>query len=416
MKTFKIIVIFLLAGYLVNAQVKDISVTFAPVGEYTFWDYKSGLEDGFLVGGKVGFGFGEFIELRGTYLQSYDLKTNFEHYGLANYDMNIFTPQDVRLTRWGGEFKANIGTHGLNPYLTLGSGIQTIEPSNNEKFKQIYASLGLGIKLNLSERVVFLVEGKNTMFNFNSAAHLLTTDNKTAFGVTEGDFTDNRLSNWAIQGALQFYLGGRNPGTLSELDKAYLNQFRGGLRGVQLIIEPGAAYVEFDKNSLYRDNWFVGGYAGLDFNQYIGLRGFYFQAVENMKLSTDFENLSMYGMEFRARLNASTGITPFITLGGGYINPQNNYLGKGDAIVKGNEFASGGLGLNIPLGKRVLITGGAKAMITSAENAEDIQVPGDLQTHFMYNAGIKFTLGRKSKSTEAIYQEKVEPGCRLQNG
>ena len=407
MKKIKIIMLFLLIGFLGEAQVKDISVTFSPIGEYSFWDNKAGLKDGFLYGGKVGFGFGEFIELRGTYLQSYDLKTSFENYGLANYDNKLFSPQDVKLTRWGGEFKANIGTKGLNPFVTLGTGVQTIEISDNDKFDQIYASLGLGIKLNLSERVVFLVEGKNTMYNFNSVAHLLTSADKTAFGVTDADFTNNRLNNWAIQGALQIYLGGRNPGTLSELDQAYLNQFRGGLRGLQFSIEPGAAYIVFDNNSLFRDTWLVGGYAGLDFNKYIGLRGFYFQAVESMKLNTDFENLSMYGMEFRARLNASTGIVPFISLGGGYINPQNSYRGKGGALVKGNEFATGGLGLNIPLGKRVLITGGAKAMITSAENAENIELPGDLQTHIMYNAAIKFTLGRKSKSTDAIYQDNL---------
>jgi len=400
-------VLLLLAGFLGKAQVKDVSVTFSPIGEYSFWDYKAGLEDGFLIGGKVGFGFGEFIELRGTYLQSNNLKTNFEKYELANYNNNLFLPQDVTLTRWGGEFKANIGTKGLQPYITLGTGIQTIEISNNDKFDQIYASLGAGVKLNLSERVVFLVEGKNTMYNFNSVAHLLTSADKTAFVVTEADFSNNRLSNWAIQGALQFYLGGRNPGTLSELDQAYLNQFRGGLKGLQLAIEPGAAYIAFDENSLFRDTWFVGGYAGLDFNKYIGIRGFYFQAVESMKLSTDFENLSMYGMEFRARLNASTGITPYIALGGGYINPTNNYRGEGGALVPGNEFATGGLGLNIPLGKRVMVTGGARAMITSAENVEDIQLPGELQTHLMYNAGIQFTLGKKSKSTDAIYQENL---------
>lgn len=407
MKTIKITLLLLLAGFLGNAQVKDISVTFAPVGEYSFWDNKAGLEDGWLVGGKVGFGFGEFIELRATYLQSLDLTTNFENYGLSNYNHDIFSPQDVTLTRWGGEFKANIGTSGLMPYITLGTGVQTLEIGDNDKFDQIYASLGLGVKLNLTERLVFLVEGKNTMYNFNSAANLLTSADKTAFGVTAADFSNDRLSNWAVQGALQIYLGGRAPGTMSQLDQAYLNQFRGGLRGIQFTIEPGVAYIAFDDNSLFRDTWLVGGYAGLDFNKYIGLRAFYFHAVENMDLTTDFEKLSMYGIEFRGRLNTSTGITPYITLGGGYLNPQSSYAGKNGVLVDGNEFAAGGLGLNIPLGKRVLLTGGAKAMLTSSEYAEDIELPGDLQTHMMYNAGIKFTLGRKAKSPDAIYQKNL---------
>ena len=89
MKTIKMTILLLVVGFLGNAQVKDISVTFAPIGEYSFWDNKAGLEDGFLVGGKIGFGFGEFIELRGTYLQSLDLKTNFENFGLVNYNHDM---------------------------------------------------------------------------------------------------------------------------------------------------------------------------------------------------------------------------------------------------------------------------------------------------------------------------------------
>ena len=61
MKTIKMTILLLVVGFLGNAQVKDISVTFSPIGEYSFWDNKAGLEDGFLVGGKIGFGFGELI-------------------------------------------------------------------------------------------------------------------------------------------------------------------------------------------------------------------------------------------------------------------------------------------------------------------------------------------------------------------
>ena len=60
------------------AQVKDISFTISPFAEYNWWDNKSGLENGTLVGGKLGFGFGEYIELRAVYAQSIDLKTNFD--------------------------------------------------------------------------------------------------------------------------------------------------------------------------------------------------------------------------------------------------------------------------------------------------------------------------------------------------
>jgi hypothetical protein len=115
----------------------------------------------------------------------------------------------------------------------------------------------------------------------------------------------------------------------------------------------------------------------------------------------------MYGLEFRARLNDGNGVTPYLVLGGGYMNAYDSYLGKDDLTVEGSEFASGGLGLNIPLGKNLLITGGARAVITSGKNVEDLVAPSDIQTHVMYNAGLKLVLGRKSKSPQDVYQNNL---------
>lgn len=401
-----IVLIGLLIPSIFIAQVKDISLTISPTAEYTFWDNKAGLNDGLLIGGKLGFGFGEYLELRGVYLQSLDLKTNFENFGLANYDSNIFTEQNAKLTRWGGEFKANIGAKGIKPYLTLGTGIQNIE-INTEKLEQVYASIGLGFKLNLSKRAILAFEAKNTTYNFNAGSNLLSESNKEAFGVTNDDFFSERLSNWAVLGSLEFYLGGRKPGVLTELDQAYLDKFKGGFKGLKLIVEPSVAHISFDEKSLLRDTYFLGGYVGLDFNEYIGLRGFYFKGTENDEISTRFNELSMYGIELRARLNDGNGVTPYLILGGGYLNPNSNYLGKEDTFVKKGEFASGGLGLNIPLGKGVLISGGLRALVSSGQNVEDISSTADIQTHIMYNAGIKFALGKKSKSPETVLNEKV---------
>lgn len=400
-----LLILFAIAGFIGNAQVKDISVTLSPAAEYTWWDNHAGLNNGMLVGGKLGFGFGEYMELRGIYLQSYDLTTNFENFGLTGYIPELFSPQAVTLTRWGGELKANIGTGKLKPYITLGTGIQSFEIPEMNKLEQIYASAGIGLKINLFPRAVLLVEAKNTTYNFNAGADLLTSADKSNFGVTEADFNRERLSNWAVQGALQFYLGGRRPGVMTDLDKAYLNKFNSGLQGIQPIIEPGVGYIAFNENSLYRDTWLAGGYAGIDFGEYVGIRGFYFQATKSSDINTDFDNLSMYGLELRARLNDGNGVTPYLALGGGYLDPTSGYLGKDGVTVKGGEFASGGLGLNIPLGKRVLISGGARAMLTSGGSALGITNPNEIQTHVMYNAGIKFTLGKKSRSTDDVYNE-----------
>lgn len=415
MKRIKIVVLLaVLYNLTAKAQVKDISFTFSPTGAYTFWDKKAGMADGVLVGGKIGFGFGEYLELRGIYQQSLDLNTNFENFGLANYDTNLFTKQEVKLTRWGGEFKANIGTKKLSPYLTIGTGIQAIELDNADKLEQIYAGLGLGIKFNIAKRLVFTLEGRGTTYKFNAAKNLLANEDKTLFGVTDADFSNERLMNWSVMGSLQFYLGGRKPGTLSPLDQAYLNKFKGGFKGLQFVLEPSANRLTFDDNSLFRDTWMLGGYAGIDFNEYVGLRAFYFQATEDDELSTSFDKLSMYGLEFRANLNDGNGVVPYLILGGGYLNPDSNYLGKDSLFVSGTEFASAGLGLTIPLGSNVSITGGARALVTSGTDITDINEPKDLQSHLMYNVGVKFNLGKKSDSTEKIYQDNLNKELEAQ--
>jgi hypothetical protein len=390
-----------------NSQVKDISFTFSPAAEYTWWDAKAGFNDGTLIGGKLGFGFGEYIELRGVYLQSLDLTTNFENFGLTNFDATLFTQQNAKLTRWGGEFKANIGTKRLMPYLTLGTGVQNIE-LNATNFEQIYGTVGLGFKFNIAKRAVLSVEAKNTTYNFNAGSNLLSAADKISFGVSDADFSTESLSNWAVLGSLQFYLGGRKPGTLSELDEAYLNKFKGGFKGLQLVVEPSIAHISFDEKSLLRDTYFLGGYVGLDFNEYIGLRGFYFKGTVNDEISTSFDDLAMYGVEFRARLNDGNGVTPYLILGGGYLNAADSYLGKNDLNVKSGEFGSGGLGLNIPLGRRVLISGGLRAILTSGDDISNISAPNQIQTHLMYNAGLKFTLGKKSKSPNEVFDTNIK--------
>ena len=257
--------------------------------------------------------------------------------------------------------------------------------------------------------MTFTVEGKNTLFNFNSAKNLLTAKDKTDLSVTDTDFSNQLLSNWSIQGALQFYLGGRKPGSLSELDKAYLKKIKGGFRGLRWVLEPSANYIDFSEKSNFRDTYLLGGYFGLDFNQFTGLRVFYLQATEGEQISTRFDKLAMYGAEFRARLNDGNGVTPYLILGGGYLNPASSYAGVNTtAAAKGQEFASAGLGMNIPLGRNFLMTAGVRGIVTSGQEIENLGNPDQLQTHIMYNLGIKLAFGAKAEDPTNVYKAELE--------
>lgn len=416
MKKIIILALLLIQSNFFIAQVKDISFTLSPFAEYNWWDNKSGLEDGILLGGKLGFGFGEYIELRAVYAQSTDLKTNFDNFGIKGFNSATSIPQSVKMTRWGGEFKANIGRGTLNPFINIGTGVQKIELENiGQEFEQIYTALGLGIKTKLTDRIIFTLEGKNTLFNFNSGKNLLTPQDKINYGVTNADFSSDLLSNWSVQGALQFYLGGRSPGTLSELDQAYLKKIKGGFKGLRWVLEPSINYVNFSDKSNFRDTYLLGGYFGLDFNQFTGVRVFYLQANENKQISTRFDELAMYGAEFRARLNDGSGVTPYLILGGGYLNPTSSYVDINNNTAEGQKFASAGLGMNIPLGKNFLITGGARGIVTTGQEIQNLGNPDQLQTHIMYNAGLKLTFGAKSTNPDEVYQSQLDYALTNQN-
>ena len=406
----KLLLFWTISAFLINtnAQVKDISFTLSPAVSYHWWNDKSGLADNFLYGGQIGFGFGENIELRGVYFQSDKLITSFEKFGLPNYVDNLFISKEVDFKRYGGQFKANIGTNELNPYITLGTGVQSFKVENMDIQKQIYADLGLGIKYNIGKRTSLNIEGKNTMYNFNAVSRLLDPQNVIDFAVTPADYNNERLNNWSVMASLQFYLGGRQPGELSDLDKAYLNTFKSGFSGIRWTIEPSGSYLEFKDENTFRNTYLLGGYAGLDFNEYIGVRGFYFRATEDESLSLNFDNLSMYGGEFRARLNIARGVTPYIAIGGGYLNPFSSYVPQSTTPAEGKYFAHGGLGLNIPLSKEVQLFGSMKYLLTSTNNPEDLVAPDEISAHTWYSFGLKLFLGKKSNDPTKVYESQMK--------
>lgn len=401
-----------------GAQVSDVSVTLQPTLSYNWWDSNAAIQDGVMVGGRLGFGFGESIELRGVYEKSIDAKNTASKIDFLSQEaINSFKSRNVDVERIGGEFKANIPTGGsFAPYLTVGSGVQKLKVRNNAKeealkSEQIYANLGLGFKVNLGDRITLNIEGKNTVFNLNPSNVLfLDVDDNSDFQQWINNKDNTRMYNWSVLAGLQIYLGGRKPGELSRLDRAYLRKFSGGLSGFKLIVEPGIAYMNFDAATSLRDTYLVGGQAGFDFNQYIGLRGFYYQSTQNDKLSFDWDKLSIYGGDLVAKLNVARGLIPYITLGGGYMNVYDKYQGKENSEfdTSSGYFAKGGLGLNIPVTKNVELFGAASLVYTTdKEDYSKLSSPDQLRQHTMYNAGLRFQLG-KNANEDVILDKEID--------
>ncbi|MGM0392716.1 MAG: outer membrane beta-barrel protein [Bacteroidota bacterium] len=422
-KIFTICILTLLGANL-QAQMKDITVTLQPTASYTWFDDNSAIEDGVMYGGRVGFGFGEAIELRALYEKSTDINNTVDDFDIFSDDfVSNFTSRNVDIERIGGEFKANIPTRGrFVPYILLGAGVQQLkfdiaapgDPSNEQELEQIYGNLGLGTQIKLGNRLFLNLEAKNTAFNLNPASVLFQEgQDQSEFEDLLNDNNNSRMYNWSVLAGLQLYLGGRSPEDFSDLDRAYYNKFSGGLRGFKFILEPAGSFVNFDSDSNLADAYFIGGKIGFDLNQYVGIRGFYYQAIKDEKISTDWDDLAMYGADFVAKLNVSRGVVPYISFGGGYLNANDNsYVGKdGLTGAPSSYFAKGGLGLNVPLGRNIEAFGDANLLFTSERGTTDLEntvSPDELKQHTMFTVGLRFQLGKKADNTDDILQSRID--------
>lgn len=396
------------------AQVQGISFTVSPTAQYTWWDKNLNLGDVPFWGVRAGVGFGPILELRGSYERSYDLKGKLKStdWGLFQNLADKLEKSDVDVARYGAEVKVNLwpGTI-VTPYLTAGAGVLDFKykdvAANGEKYKekQLYGALGAGLKINLHRRVVLSLEGRNILFNLNENNKYL------APGVSGNKI----LQNWSAGLGLDFYLGGDYSNTTSgALAAAYRNLYTDGFRSLKFVVEPGVAYVDFRENSLFNDQWFLGGSVGVDFSSLFGIRGFYYQATKtpntlNFKFNND---LKMYGGNFVARLNFPRGVTPYLNLGAGYLDvKKDSYEDINGTLstVKSGWFALGGAGLEIPVSRWVALYGNVNAMLNSTENPDvsAIMEPNDINWNWMYQAGVRINLGVPSRSAQGIYDAQI---------
>ena len=404
-KTFLSVSAFVLLSVSAVAQVKDISFAVAPTVDYVWLPKKTAVTNGFMAGGYVGFGFGRNLELLGSYKHSIGLKSTLDGYDAPAAISNVFEAKDVSIYRWGGELKGNIPmAYSFQPYVTLGSGVQTIK-ANDLSQNQVYFGLGIGSKFNLARRLTLNIEAKATHFSLDSRNILYkpTEANTSAYNSwINNNVEDKSHLAWSVGAGLELYLGGRNPNELTELDQVYTS-----LKGFKVVIEPTLGYLNFSDDSNLRDAYFGGLALGVDFTEYIGVRGYYHRAMKDEKFSADFDKLSIYGGDFLARLNVAKGVVPYLQIGVGYMKVGDDYVGK---VVSNTNtsglFAKGGVGLAIPLGKRVELFGVANLMYTTRNEdvSSALSSVHKLQSNVFYNAGVRIKLA-KSVEKELYEQE-----------
>lgn len=397
-----------------NAQVDGVNFTLSPNVSYNWWNQNIALKNSPFYGLRLGVGFGPYVELRGTFEKSVNLKNTLKdkNWNILNEDaLNKLDGMQFDITRLGGELKFNIlsSNYSIAPYLTVGGGVQMLDYNpfdKNTKIvddakkteKQIYLSAGAGVRFNLSERIALSLEGRNTQFNLDKVDYLLNPN---------VDDKAKRWGNWSAIASLDITLGGMSG--YSDASRQYSNLFEDGFRGVKFVLEPGIMYADFHDKLNRADQFFIGGSAGLDFSSLIGLRAFYYQATEQPnKPSFKFnKDLKMYGANLLFRLNQPRGIVPYLTLGAGYLDDKGLIPTDPDRPTSNtdpeerfdvhNLFLMGGAGVEIPFSKYVALFGNVNALLSNneASKLKNVEV-GDIYTSLMYNAGVRINLGRSA--------------------
>ena len=407
----------LLMGFTMFAQVKDVSFTVSPYGEYVWWNSKTTLDNTPFWGARAGFSFGPLFEIRGFYQQSADVEASLRKLDWSITDdwADKMTKSHVDMKRYGGEMKLNMmHSRVFAPYITVGGGVQRLNYLMEDealldpfkvKEEHIFASVGLGTKFNLSDRVVLSLEAKHTFFNVNDKSYYLSPD------FTIGEDDSKRLGNWSAMASLDFYLGG-NKSSKNEVHNAYKQLFSDGFAGVKFVVEPSMMYVKLKDDALFEEQYFLGGAAGLDFSSLVGIRGFYYKATEDPnKLSLKFNNkMEMYGGNLIARLSQPSGINPYLTLGGGYIKTNNKYVNHLEEMGdQSRGFVMGGLGLEIPLSRYVALYGSINAMLSNkgSKDLAAIEGPKQVKADMMYQTGVRFNIG-KPIDADAYYDRSLE--------
>lgn len=448
-------ILLLLMALPAQAQVEGISYTISPGGENVFFESKgflgsdgnSGLENGLLYGGQLGLGFGQYLELDAVYLFGNDFETDFTNLDDDAFDFGVgeaafldaladLEPRMIDLRRYGGKLRLNLGA-GFGtaqageflPYLTLGTGIIKFDPEGLDKSESIYATGGVGVTFSLLNRLTVSVGGEVLAYRYNPATVLLTDSDITAANDAAGlagadriqadDFEDQTVLNPSLNASVQFYLGGRQPGELSELDRAFIEQFQGG-GGLQVFVEPFYGRIEFNSALNFpKDQNVAGVNVGVELGPYVGLRGFYWRGTTGTdvfdEFAEGFEDVALFGGELNLRFGDAFGrqdLTPYAIVGGGFMDVLGNYdedISQGATPPDDRYFAMGGGGLDFALSESLSLFGNLRYLLMSNADAEDVSDPDEVFGSPMYTAGLKFSFGGgRGRTAEEVIEERAE--------
>ncbi len=382
-----------------QAQVTGINYSLTPAITRVEWSDNVPLERIDLYGGKLGLNFGRHVALQGFYLFNNNGRTDllgrsFNAGNGLNYVAT--TDQDVKVARYGGNLVFTLNSGIVTPFVQLTGGVLSFDPEQGDKLEQIHLGVGGGIKFEPIERLQVQLFAEDLAFRLNRFG-LLTDADRLRMLPGENDFNADKIRyNLSYGAGLTFYLGGSRADQMTDLDRALMERFNGGLGGVSFPLQLSVGKLDFDKKLGLGDDQktFVGANIGLDFGPFFGVRGFYNRVVNN-----DFSKLQgiqLYGAETKFKLNAGSGFVPYLIVGAGNLDFQKAYRVDAAATEAPADrlFGIGGVGVGLNIGDRLKLDGSVRDLLISSTDADNIGSTRDVvSSTYQYAVGINLAIG-----------------------
>lgn len=382
--------LFLSQVALVHAQVGGVSFTLSPLVEYSRFEANAGLQDNYALGGTVGLGLGRYVELKllgllGTYESRWDRLRGAD--ASLGPRLEQLPKRSVRTERWGLTLQVNLLPGPFVPYLTGGAGSLRFRPKEGLRTSEsLYLTGGGGLMFSAASRYAIFAEIENLAYRYNPGATFLRGEDLNQAGLQPVNFRQVLVTNWMGRAGLRLYVGGRATAVEEGLFSAPPSHWRP-------VIDPFVGQLRLNRAFDFPTSQRIGGvYAGLALGPTVNVRGFYWRALDSDRL-TGTQPLEAYGADLYLTF-VDAIVTPYLSLGGGYLNVLKGYRGRGGSRPDDQVFATAGLGIQLWLVEALQLQAGISTLFMTRDGIDNRTAPARVYGSTLYSVGLSFRPGR----------------------
>lgn len=378
---------FALAAAPARLAAQGVGYTVAPQATQVRWANDLGLDNALLYGGNLSFDFERYLSLQGSYFTNSGVQSTLGDLSLTDNVGNALTDQDVGLRSYGAKLRVNLGAGRFVPFLLGGGGVLQVRPDGGRRSDQISVSGGGGLRVGIVGPLKLELTAEDLMFRINR--YQLAAAVAGAPGYPADPDANKVRHNLVVGAGLALPLGAPRAD-----DQGPSRLFGWGLRGLSLVVEPTAGRLYFDDAQNIADQNLAGVRAGMDLGRYVGLRGFYWQGVNDGFSATS--PLRSYGGEAQFRLNSGAGVTPFLLAGAGALDYGSNFRNEVGVTPDNKTSLILGGGLTFPIAERFVVNLAARDYVFSEESIDNTSTTNDLRNNWLVSGGLRFSIGGRS--------------------